>query len=504
MPVLQACAYIRQAALGLQHAHERGLVHRDIKPHNLIMSVGDGLIKVADLGLARLPRSLNEEVTAALTSGAGAGTLTPQNAALMGTADYLAPEQALDFHRADIRADIYSLGCTMYYLLTGQPPFPGSTLAEKLLRHQQAEPPPLEQLRADVPAGLSAVVGKMLAKRPEDRYQTPGDLAAELSALLKNGPQEPRGAGGSARLWKALSARRRWLLYGLVILLAVAAVALFGSARGPARRFTNSIGMELVLIPPGNFTMGSPDSETGHMPQENGAHEVAISKPFYLGVHEVTVGNFHAFAKATGYQTEAEKGGGAIRFTGDYTTDPKCNWQNPGWAQGDDHPVVAVSWNDATAFCQWLSKKEGKTYRLPTEAEWEYACRAGTKTPFHFGSALSAQHANFNAAIPYGPAPKGPSPASAVKVGSYAANDIGLYDMHGNVWELCADYYDGSYYSRSPKSDPTGPETGTLRVLRGGSWCNEGRYLRSAFRQGYAANQRGNHIGFRVACDVKP
>src|SRR5205807_131413 len=141
LPVEQSCEYIRQAALGLQHAHERGLVHRDIKPHNLIMSVRDGLIKVADLGLARLPRTMNADVTAALSGVKGTGTLTPENAVLMGTADYLAPEQAQDFHGADIRADIYGLGCTFYYLLTGRPPFPAPTLVEKVLRHQQALPP---------------------------------------------------------------------------------------------------------------------------------------------------------------------------------------------------------------------------------------------------------------------------------------------------------------------------------------------------------------------------
>lgn len=186
LPVLQACAHIRQAALGLQHAYERGLVHRDIKPHNLIMSVRDGLIKVADLGLARLPRAMNEEAAAVLTGVARTtGTLTPENAAMIGTLDYLAPEQALDFHKADIRADIYSLGCTFYYLLTSQSPVAGGTLAEKLLRHQQAEPPPVEQFRKDVPAGLAAVLAKMLAKRPEDRYQTPAEVATALASLLK-------------------------------------------------------------------------------------------------------------------------------------------------------------------------------------------------------------------------------------------------------------------------------------------------------------------------------
>jgi len=184
LPVMQACAYIRQAALGLQHAHERGLVHRDIKPHNLIMSLREGRIKVADLGLARLPRAANEEATAALAAVKTGDSLTPVGAVMMGTLDYLAPEQALDFHKADIRADIYSLGCTLWYLLIGQPPFPVGTLAEKLLSHQSKEPPAIEKLRVDVPAGLARVLQRMLAKQPEDRYRTPAEVAEAVTPYI--------------------------------------------------------------------------------------------------------------------------------------------------------------------------------------------------------------------------------------------------------------------------------------------------------------------------------
>src|SRR5262245_48689457 len=172
------------------------------------MSVRDGLIKVADLGLARLPRAVHDDVTAALADSANStGTLTPQNAMLMGTADYLAPEQAVDFHQADIRADIYSLGCTIYYLLTGQAPFAGGTMAEKLLKHQQQPPPALEQFRDDLPSGLAPVLRKMLAKRPQDRYQTPGEVAAALANLLQGNSPAP-----------AWTRKRRILIYGTVAL----------------------------------------------------------------------------------------------------------------------------------------------------------------------------------------------------------------------------------------------------------------------------------------------
>jgi len=198
LPVAQACDYLRQAALGLQHAHERGLIHRDIKPPNFLLAqpgraadsrAGSasrwGVIKLLDLGLARLQRSS--------VDGERTSMLTPAGSVTMGTPDYLAPEQALDFHSADIRADIYGLGCTGYYLLTGQPPFPGGTLAQKLLRHQQAECPAVEQQRADVPPEVAALLRRLLAKRPEDRPQTPQEVADELGNLLRKG--RPASAG---------------------------------------------------------------------------------------------------------------------------------------------------------------------------------------------------------------------------------------------------------------------------------------------------------------------
>jgi serine/threonine protein kinase len=175
LPVAQACEYVRQASLGLQHAYERGLVHRDIKPANLLLANEGGVVKILDMGLARLSRLMDEEASSILT----------QEGEVMGTPDFMAPEQAIDPHRVDIRADIYSLGCTLYYLLTGKPPFPGGTLAQKLLWHQQAETPNLAKLRSGVPRGLVAILFKMLTKRPEDRYQTPTEVARELEPFCR-------------------------------------------------------------------------------------------------------------------------------------------------------------------------------------------------------------------------------------------------------------------------------------------------------------------------------
>lgn len=197
LPVAQACDCIAQAALGLQHAFERGLVHRDIKPHNLLLTRPSGvssstkaIVKILDMGLARLSDSAAEsDVTSTVTE---VGTV-------MGTLDYLAPEQALNAHTADTRADLYSLGCAFYFLLTAQVPFPGGSAAEKLLKHQGQQPTPVRQLRPETPLVVAAIVGKLMAKRPEYRYQTPAELVADLSNL-DNLSEASVGAANRARL----------------------------------------------------------------------------------------------------------------------------------------------------------------------------------------------------------------------------------------------------------------------------------------------------------------
>jgi tRNA A-37 threonylcarbamoyl transferase component Bud32 len=230
LPVLNACVYVRQAALGLQHAHEQGMVHRDIKPHNLMLTP-KGQVKILDFGLAKM---VSERA-----SGTG---LTDLNS-YMGTPDYCAPEQATDARSADIRADIYSLGCTLYCLLAGRPPFREETAVQTILAHLEKEPTPLPQLRSDVPADLWAVVARMLAKDPARRYQKPAELAQALAPFCKRGAwaaPAPRAAthakstpaaplpGQSAtqpERWQPApvtaepSADRRWWLGGLAVAL---------------------------------------------------------------------------------------------------------------------------------------------------------------------------------------------------------------------------------------------------------------------------------------------
>ena len=232
---------------------------------------------------------------------------------------------------------------------------------------------------------------------------------------------------------------------------------------------TNTIGMKLNLIPAGTFMMGSPESE-----DDEHQHQVTISKAFYMQTTEVTQGQWKAVMG-----TEPWKGKGYVK-------------------EGSDYPALYVSWDDAVAYCKKLSEKEGKTYRLPTEAQWEYACRAGTKTTWSFGN-------NENALGDYAWYHKNAwdiDETYAHQVGLKKPNAFGLYDMHGNVWEWCHDYYGWDYYEQSPEQDPQGPASGSSRVLRGGSWNFGARLTRSAFRNGNDAVDRSNDFGFRLVREL--
>jgi len=279
-------------------------------------------------------------------------------------------------------------------------------------------------------------------------------------------------------------------------------------AASEPKTLTNSLGMKFVKIPSGSFMMGSGISASEvenrygggekHYKDEHPQHRVNLSKPFYMQTTEVTVGQWRSFVRETGYKSEAETGGGAYVWTGSkWEKKEDAYWDNPGFDQGDNSPVTCVSWNDAQAFIKWLNRKEGKTYRLPTEAEWEYAARAGTKTPFYTGDCLSTEQANYDGNYPGKACSKGTYREKTIRVGTFSPNPWGLYDMHGNVWEWCHDWY-GDYSSGSV-TDPTGPSSGSDRVSRGGSWNFNARFCRSANRNRPPPGLGDNDLGFRLA-----
>ena len=260
-------------------------------------------------------------------------------------------------------------------------------------------------------------------------------------------------------------------------------------------KLTNKLDMTFVYIKPGTFKMGSPESEPERLIDET-LHNVELTKGFYMQTTEVTVGQWRQFVKETGYKTEAETGDGCYTWKGSSWEKVKgAYWDKPGFKQTGSNPVTCVSWNDVQKFIAWLNKKGEGSYSLPTEAQWEYAARAGTTTPFAFGNCLSTDDANYDGNYPLKGCKKGEYRQKTISVGSLKANEWGLYDMHGNVWEWCQDWY-GDY--PTGVVDPTGPSTGAHRVLRGGSWADYARRCRSAYRVRDASDNRFDYAGFRL------
>ena len=538
MRIPEACEAIRQAAFGLQHAYESGLVHRDIKPSNIIVPRNGGAVKLVDLGLARLMDA---------PGGDDAHRVT-QEGFVIGTPDFLAPEQARDPMKVDIRADVYALGGTLFYILTGRVPYDGGSATEKLLRHCTDPPPLLLPLRPDAPPQLEHLIHWAMAKRPEDRPQTPLQLAMALQPFCPNAvpganafgaPYGGAGSGGHAALPAAPAPtyrppapplplplpepaasdqafrlpaqtttddpiRRRseggfpvglvLVGFGTLLVLGIIGFAVYRAfnkteaEEGTPDPFTNTVGMKLERLPGGTFRMGSPAEEVGRPAdgREGPVREVTIGGSLFMSATEVTSAQY--------VQVMGSNPSRATKIA----------------AKPQNLPVESVSWDDAVEFCRKLTEKEkgkpwmrkGWAYRLPTEAEWEYACRAGTDTPFAFGG-----QAVFGDQVVYqsdgidryelrgDPLKQLRLPQEA---GKAAANKFGLHDMHGNVAEWCSDWYRPDAYKSGSSENPTGPTDGYLRVVRGGSFRDPASGTRAAVRDGRRPTQGFPTVGFRV------
>ncbi len=537
LPIPLACEYIRQSALGLQHALELGMVHRDIKPSNILVSRDGKQVKLVDLGLARLQEPISE----------GANRVT-QEGFVIGTPDFLAPEQARNPGGVDIRADIYALGATLFYILTGKVPYSGANATEKLLKHCTEPPPVLLPLRPDAPPQLEQLIHWCMAKRAEDRPQTPIQLAHALQPFCPPTPSGHRPAqqvaatpppaflraapaddpNSSSQVFKLPAQsndtdpiRRRanagfpyamvGLTFGILLLAAIFAYAAYLALQPrplpPIEAFTNVAEMKMVKIEGGTFDMGSPANEPGRAEpkprqpdDESPVHKVAIRGPFLMSATEVT---HNQYLKVVG------------------TSPPQSSVVKRA-ANAGDHPVEFVSYEDAMEFCRKLTEKEkiepharpGWVYRLPTEAEWEYCCRAGMDTAYAFGSKLSNIPKLGGSIQPggrYMPTSEekeqdleGNTNKEALiedmpgRVLQFEPNAFGLYDMHGNVAEWCLDWYKRGYPSAEPRDNPPGPLTGERRVVRGGSYKDPASVCRSAARIGYSPSERRATIGFRI------
>lgn len=241
-----------------------------------------------------------------------------------------------------------------------------------------------------------------------------------------------------------------------------------GDKKDPPKEFTNSIGIKFVWIAPGTFVMGSPREEKERKENEGPQHKVKLTKGFYMGVHTVTQ-----------KQWQTVMGENPSRFKGEGSL-----------------PVESVSWDDCQVFIKKLWEKDKKPYRLPSEAEWEFCCRAGTTTPFHFGETISTDQANYCGEGVYGNGKKGVCRKKTTPVGSFPANAWGLHDMHGNVYQWCQDWWAG--YPQEDVVDPKGPNDGEGRVMRGGSWGDDPESCRSAFRNAFRADYRNDFCGVRL------
>jgi formylglycine-generating enzyme required for sulfatase activity len=495
-----------QMAEGLAAAHRQGLVHRDIKPANVLLENGVERVKITDFGLARAVDDAS----------------VTQSGTVAGTPMYMSPEQA-DGLAVDHRSDLFSLGTVLYVMCTGHPPFRASGTHAVLKRVIEDVPRPIRETNAEIPEWLCAIVARLHAKKPEDRFQTAGEVAkllerrlADVQAGRDASVGEPVAAPAiadrSPKVLRATPVRwRKWLIgatigfsaavawvaawFGPGVLRFIArpplAIAPFDAARakqcqdawarhlGVEVELTNTIGIKLRLIPPGRFLMGSTEHEVDNLvgqirarpssqvneqqvrdiPTEAPQVVREIPAPYYLGQHEVTIGQFRKFIDATGYQTTAETNG------------REWTWRHPELAPSDDHPVVQISLQDASAFCAWLSKKEGRAYTLPDEARWEYACRAGT-TGSWYGDDPQALSSMAWWALD--------SERTTHAVGCRMPNAFGLFDMLGNVEELCS-AHDGGVVGR-------------------GGWSGLGPFgVRCAVRTHFAEDETASSRGFRVA-----
>ena len=593
------------ACTGLAAAHAAGVIHRDVKPDNILIP-RDGAsgpfqfkkAKLADLGIARVETSDNSLLTGANQA--------------MGTPGYMSPEQCKDAATCGAQSDVFAMGATVFELLTGARPFTGTNGFAILQSTVSDAHPNVRKIRPDISEHTAKLIDRCLAKKPDQRYadasilldvlidartaMTPvpqasrlpvyvlaaaaclaiityiawpkpappteannrvtpfgqvapfapvttftgpgkGDttppapdpavlaetkkkqkeaeeaaakladdqrtLDAQKADLAKAVTQYQQNMAATEKAKQAAAAKEKADAAAKVETERLAALekkredearqkeiarlqglkdeaerlAREKAAQVPAKEMSLDLGggvtMELVRIKAGSFTMGSPESELERFANEK-QHRVTISNDFYMGKYAVTQEQYEAVMGTNPSYFTKEKGGGL------------------------KHPVEQVSWNDAMDFCKKVSARSGKTIVLPTEAQWEFACRAGTTTPFNFEGQISAEKVNYNATYTYDGSAKGLYREKTTPVGTFAPNKWGLYDMHGNVYQWCWDVYMNGYETLVEKDPFNAGKPDEARVLRGGSWIFFPRFCRSAFRLSLTPDDRLNYVGFRI------
>jgi eukaryotic-like serine/threonine-protein kinase len=535
IPYQEACKILIPIAKGLEYAHRHGMVHRDVKPSNILISA-DGIPRISDFGIGKL---LEEEGPQTLT-GTGVG---------VGTPEYMAPEQWLN--RVTPQSDIYSLGIVFYELLTGRVPYRADTPAAVLLKQNTDPLPQPKEFVPDLPEAVGRVLFKALAKKPENRYPTMRDFEAALEglaslkmrdentydSLVDNGKEEEpehlkiqisrklpalfwpvmagvallgliaiislavaANAGSGLAALLATSVPKITPSQTLIVSAALTETQQMGDVISPTQAWTITgaqptqalaitiaptetfkIGssivspkdtMVLVYVPAANFRMGSDKSVDSQADDNELPQHTVYLDSYWIDQTEVTNAMYARCVSA-----------GSCTTPGSTSSNSHLNYY--GSSQYANYPVVNVNWNQARAYCQWAGR------RLPTEAEWEKAARGTDGRIYPWGNQTpDATMANYKNNV-----------GDKSKVGSYptGASPYGGLDMAGNVWEWVADWYSDTYYRSSPSSNPIGPASGTYRAERGGSWDSLSRYLRASNRYWNDPDNYDGNIGFRCA-----
>lgn len=553
-PVQQVLAWAESLldALDYLHAQDPPVVHRDIKPQNLKLTPR-GEIILLDFGLAK-----GSHIDLTTMSATGS---------IFGYTPHYAPFEQIKGSGTDPRSDLYALAATLFHLMTGQIPPDAMTRAEAVMLRKEDPLPLASDVMPDVPPAVASVLTRALAMDRDNRFASAAEMRAAFREAARGIATEhpdtktrlagassdefvPISSGGTVAAGSAASTEaqnvetraatvtipRRSLAWaaGLVALVVLAIGGLWLSLRGSAepappappappedseliltapalntiafhtasmtptgtlvpgakemtsQAFTVDLGgitMEMVRIPGGSYERGSPDAEADRFTDEGPVQTVTISE-FYLGRYEVTQAQWKAVAALP-------------KVSIDLPADPSE-------FKGDDLPVENVSWAQAGEFCARVSRRAHRKFRIPGESEWEYACRAGTTTPFAFGETISTDVANYDGHIGYGSGKPDTSRGKTVPVGSLKyANAWGISDMHGNVWEWCFGEYHDTWTGSPTDGSPwiTGADA-RLRSCRGGSWRTLAADLRSANRYGLDIYEQPRAIGLRVAMRV--
>ena len=455
----------------LKFVHENNVIHRDIKPENIIKRKSDGKLVLVDFGAAK----------EALKDSSHLGTI-------IGTASYIAPEQAAG--RAKFASDLYSLGATCLHLLTSVEPI-------DLYDTDEGEWNWRSHLHDnDIDYELSRIIDRLVESASNRRFQSVVEVTKALAGetthvpALKPSPRPKTKASRRKLKFSRQTTAPNFELLDFhyskisddscVILgqkMGLSISRYSGQAKYVAFQLNNEIVLDLINIPQGKFWMGSPELEQEREIPESPRHSVKI-KSFLLGKYPITQAQWWAVMNHN-----------PSRFADFDVIQSK-------------KPVERVSWFDCALFCEKLSQLVGREFRLPSEAEWEYACRGNTQTPFHYGSTISTNLANYNGENVYKDGVRGENRKETTDVDRFSANPFGLYDLHGNVAEWCLDSWHNSYLNAPVDGTAWMGNNPNQRVLRGGSWLLPPGLCRSAQRLRATPHSKSDAFGFRIAMSI--